>query len=711
MKKFISIRYKMIISILLCIVFLSLAICLVIGFQTQTSTLESYNQFIEQQFFGINKTLSVFASNNQKIIETLSKHRLLKISNASNIANNYNHNGLEDLSEEGLAHHRSLQNMFISIREAYPDVVDVYMGTSSGGFVGWDNAEDMRGIDPRSRPWYQASIKNPENIVLTEAYMSATKELVITFAKVVKDMRNREIVGVVAVDISLMNLENFMNTIKMGDTGYCILIQGDGTILVDSKHESVIFKKLKDCGISSYAKLEEAGEEPFDIYVDDVKYQVRVFKTESMDMKLVTLVEKSELLEIFRRIIFSMIIIALVLFAIAIIFVIFFSRVLKGYFARLEVIFKKIAKGDTTSRINYKSNDEIGLLMGYFDESIDRMSVMLKLLFKETEQMSKVGNILSSDMEKTATASQIVINNISVITDEIMRQASSVTEILATIEQAIRIIEHLDLSIENQNDSVSNGVLQMDRMTRNISSITEMLRKNNELIKELCVKTVSGKEGARTANGVITQIAERSDSLLEASLVIQNIASQTNLLAMNAAIEAAPAGETGKGFAVVADEIRKLAEESNMQGKQIANALKETIEVIRHLIEAGSGAQDIFDEVYELTTGISAQEDLIEKELKEQTERTRIALDMMKDIKEVAKAVKDGSLAMLEGNKVISGEMKILDSLTRKINVNMHNMNDGANEIVANIMESNELSRKNKSSIKEIVDVMNNFKV
>ena len=585
------------------------------------------------------------------------------------------------------------------------------MGTSSGAFAGWDDAEDMKGIDPRSRPWYQAAVKEPDKIILTKAYMSATKDLVITFAKAVKDIKNKDIVGVIGVDISLVNLLDFIDSIKIGESGYCLLVQENGVILVDAKHPEVIFKNLKDCGIPSYDVISRIDKDSVDINVDGKKYQVQVFDTDSMNMKFVTLVEKQELLEIFYHLVFSMVIITLGLFILGIIFVTVFSSVLKRYFSKLEVVFKKIAKGDTTERVNYKSNDEIGLLMGYFDESIEHMSEMLKLLVKETDQMAKVGNILSSDMEKTATAAQIVTNNISGIKDEIMRQASSVTEILATIEQSIRIIEHLDLSIETQSDRVSNGLRQMERMTQNINAITEMLKKNNELIKELYAKTINGKQGARTANEVVAQIAEKSDSLLEASLVIQNIASQTNLLAMNAAIEAAHAGESGKGFAVVADEIRKLAEESNMQGKQIANVLKETIEVIKHLIEAGGGAEKIFDEVYELTTNISNQEDLIEEELKEQTEGTNIALDMMKDIREVATGIKDGSSEMLEGNKAISKEMKRLDLLTRTINNGMHEMNAGANDITSNILEANDMTRKNKDSIKEIVDVMNNFKV
>ena len=402
-------------------------------------------------------------------------------------------------------------------------------------------------------------------------------------------------------------------------------------------------------------------------------------------------------------------IITLVLLVLSVIVSFILSKLLKGYFSRMEVVFKKIAKGDTTARINYKTNDEIGLLMGYFDESIEHMSIMLNTLAKETDQMENIGTTLSTDMEKTAGAAQQVTSHINGIKDEILRQASSVTEILATVEQSINIIKLLDSSIESQNTSVSNGVRQMEGTTESIKTITTMLAKNNQLIKDLCEKTLRGKDGARTANEVVAQIAEKSDSLLEASLVIQNIASQTNLLAMNAAIEAAHAGESGKGFAVVADEIRKLAEESNMQGKQIANVLKETIEVINHLIEAGQGAEKTFGEVYELTNNISSQEDLIEKELKEQAEGTSIALEMMKDIKEVASGIKDGSTEMLEGNEAIADEMKKLDSLTRIISDSMTEMTKGAVEITETIIEANDITQQNKTSIDSLVSVMNKF--
>ena len=521
-------------------------------------------------------------------------------------------------------------------------------------------------------------------------------------------MKN-EIIGVIGLDVSLTNLDSFMASIKIGKSGYCLLVQNDGTILVDPHHTDIVFKNLKDCGIPSYMAIGTANEEPFNIEVDDTKYQGQAYDVKVLNGKVVAFVERSELLEIFNRLLFSMFIITLALFILGFIVSVILSRLLKGYFSRMEAVFKKIAKGDTTARINYKTNDEIGLLMGYFDESIEHMSIMLGTLAKETDQMERVGTTLSTDMEKTAGAAQQVTNHVNGIKDEIMRQASSVTEILATVEQSINIIKLLDSSIESQNNSVSNGVHQMERMTESIKSITDMLAMNNNLIKDLCEKTIKGKDGARTANEVVGQIAEKSDSLLEASLVIQNIASQTNLLAMNAAIEAAHAGESGKGFAVVADEIRKLAEESNMQGKQIANVLKETIEVIKNLIEAGNGAERIFDEVYELTNNISGQEDLIEKELKEQAEGTSIALEMMKDIKDVAQGIKEGSTEMLEGNKSVADEMRKLDSLTRIISDSMNEMTNGAVQITNTIIEANDITQQNKASIDSLVVVMNKF--
>ena len=137
--------------------------------------------------------------------------------------------------------------------------------------------------------------------------------------------------------------------------------------------------------------------------------------------------------------------------------------------------------------------------------------------------------------------------------------------------------------------------------------------------------------------------------------------------------------------------------------------IKIAIEVIKKLIDAGKGAEYSFDQVYELTNNISKQEDLIEKELTTQTTGTNISLEMMKDIQEVANGIKDGSSEMLEGNKAIATEMKKLDSLTRIINDNMHAMYDGATEITDTIIEANEITSKNKESIKSIVEVMNKF--
>lgn len=705
MKKFVSIRVKMMIWLVICIVFLSVSICAIIGVQMHRSTLRRYDRFISRELLTINKVLTMFVENGRNVATSLAKQKLLQEIDVNHLPN-FTKGGFSDLSEENRFHYQDINGLLNSIQDTYPEIVEAYVGTKWGTFVGLDRY-DLKGYDPRTRNWYKEAIAKPDEVILTQAYISQTKEYVITFAKAIK-LRG-DIIGVVGLDVSLNNLDSFMESVKIGKTGFCLLVQNNGTILVDPLHKDIVFKNIKDCGIPSYKTIETVTKESFDLNIDGVVYQGQVYNVEALNSKVIAFVERSELLEIFNRLLFSMSIITLVLLVLSVIVSFILSKLLKGYFSRMEVVFKKIAKGDTTARINYKTNDEIGLLMGYFDESIEHMSIMLNTLAKETDQMENIGTTLSTDMEKTAGAAQQVTSHINGIKDEILRQASSVTEILATVEQSINIIKLLDSSIESQNTSVSNGVRQMEGTTESIKTITTMLAKNNQLIKDLCEKTLRGKDGARTANEVVAQIAEKSDSLLEASLVIQNIASQTNLLAMNAAIEAAHAGESGKGFAVVADEIRKLAEESNMQGKQIANVLKETIEVINHLIEAGQGAEKTFGEVYELTNNISSQEDLIEKELKEQAEGTSIALEMMKDIKEVASGIKDGSTEMLEGNEAIADEMKKLDSLTRIISDSMTEMTKGAVEITETIIEANDITQQNKTSIDSLVSVMNKF--
>lgn len=710
MKRFVSIRLKMMVSLIVCVLLISVLICAIIGVQMHRSAVRRYNRFISQQVFIIDKTLSMFIQNGKNMTKSLSMQRLLRIATKDNLPN-YMRGGVGDLEGEDKLHYEDVKNMLSTIRETNPEIEDVFMGTKWGSFVVLDEMSDMRGFDPRERPWYKDAMQTPDKVILTSSYLSNSGEAVISFAKAITSVDNKEIIGVVGVDVSLANLNAFMTSIKIGRSGYCLLIEEDGTILVDPRHKEVVAKNLKNCGIAAYSKINSATDESFHMNINGVKYQSQVYNVGALNGKIVALVEHNELLEIFYTLLINMSFITLGLLVLSSIISIILLKSLKGYFFRMEGVFKQIAKGDTTARINYKTNDEIGRLMEYFDLSIEHMGIMLKTLVKETSQMVEIGNTLSNDMTLTTNSAKHVTNNIHGIQEEILRQASSVTEILSTIEQAIRIIELLDESIDKQNASVGNGLHQMEGIMKSISTITEMLQKNNELIKNLLVKTIQGKDGARMANEVVTQIAEKSDSLLEASLVIQNIASQTNLLAMNAAIEAAHAGESGKGFAVVADEIRKLAEESNAQGKQIAVSLKETIEIIKNLITAGNGAESIFGEVYDLTNNISGQEDLIEQELKEQAKGTNVAFNMMKDIRDVAVGIKDGSSEMLEGNHAVADEMKKLDALTRIINDSMNEMTQGANEITETIIEANDITQKNKASIDSIVEIMNKFTV
>ncbi|MGI5174076.1 methyl-accepting chemotaxis protein [Treponema sp. OMZ 840] len=372
---------------------------------------------------------------------------------------------------------------------------------------------------------------------------------------------------------------------------------------------------------------------------------------------------------------------------------------------------KNIAEGDLTVRLPVVGNDEIAKLSQYFEQTIEKISSVIKSVSENTGKMQVVGEKLANNMNETAASVAQISKNIESVQAETINQSASVTETSATIEEVIKNLKQLDDNIEMQAASVAESSAAVEEMVANIGSVSKTLEKNNAVIKTVYDQTKNGKDGARSANEVVSQIAEKSESLLEASQIIQNIASQTNLLAMNAAIEAAHAGESGKGFAVVADEIRKLAEESNMQGKQITDVIKDSIQIIGNLTVAGAGAEKTFAEVYELVNQISQQEELIVGAMKEQENASLEVLTAIRSINEITVGVRDASGEMLRGGEQVAQEMHKLNEITHAINKRMAGMVSASDQINHAVQAVNSVTQENTASIESLADEVGKFKV
>ena len=370
-----------------------------------------------------------------------------------------------------------------------------------------------------------------------------------------------------------------------------------------------------------------------------------------------------------------------------------------------------VGEGDLTARLPLAGNSEITDFSEDFNRTLDKICITLKAVHTNSNTMEQVGNELASNMSETASAVHQISENIDGIKQQTLTQAASVTETASTIEEIVRTITQLNNSIEKQTSGVARSSSSIEQMVANISSIGQTLNKTDDVIKTLANATADGKEMLAVSNNVTQKIAEESGSLLEASGVIQHIAGQTNLLAMNAAIEAAHAGESGKGFAVVADEIRKLAEDSAAQGKTITATLKVLSGEIETLSVSSKKAEEKFNTIFSLSKQVKSMSDSLTEAMSEQEHGSKEILAAIKDINTVTTEVQAGSEEMLKGGESVAEEMHKLDGLTRIISENINEMASGAVQINNAVQEVNEITQKNKRSIESLASEVSKFKI
>lgn len=384
--------------------------------------------------------------------------------------------------------------------------------------------------------------------------------------------------------------------------------------------------------------------------------------------------------------------------------------ILKPVRATAEAL-RNIGEGDLTSRVQVDSRDEIGEMADCLNRTLERVNSLIAAIKAQALSLSAIGERLLAEAGKSFDAAQSIRDKVADVKERTSAQSLGSCEASAAIGQIARNLDQLNECVETQSASVVQASAAIAQMVESVGFVSKNLGINAGNVEELSSLSDEGRSELESVSSLIRQITKDTESILEISGIIQDIASQTNLLSMNAAIEAAHAGDSGRGFAVVADEIRKLAESSGSQAKTASVVLKKVHGSMAGLDSATGGLLRKFGTIDSKIRAFAESERDIRNAMDEQSRGNGEIVVAMNSLGGISETVKIGSAEMVIGAKEALHESSGLNASAELIASRAKDMEYRAEIILESSKSVHGLCDENKACAEALLLEIGRFKV